>query len=136
VDRRTDQHTIKTRAPHNGCQRSAVGAILNKWKFVRIFFFVVTVTLTFDLVTQKWVWRVELIKMHLHMKFQSCRWKHFDVRAKCQGFSTTRTADEELAMTIPRVFSKNSRAKNYVPAFRHKNSSLFLMHVIHNISPI
>ena len=26
----------------------------------------------------KWVWRVELIKAHLHMKFQ--RWKHFDLR--------------------------------------------------------
>ncbi|KAH3831590.1 hypothetical protein DPMN_104860 [Dreissena polymorpha] len=66
-------------------------------------------TLTFDLVTQKWVWRVELIKVHLHMKFQSCRWKHFDVRGKCQGLSTT---DDELAMTIPRVFSENSRAEN------------------------
>jgi len=41
----------------------------------------VTMTLTFDLVTQKWVWHVELIKVHLHMKFQSCRWKHFDFRA-------------------------------------------------------
>ena len=38
-------------------------------------------TLTFDLVTQKWVWRVELIKVHLHLKFPSCRWKHFDFRA-------------------------------------------------------
>ncbi|KAH3720724.1 hypothetical protein DPMN_063628 [Dreissena polymorpha] len=53
-----------------------------------------------------------------YMKFQSCRWKLFDFRAKCEGFSTTRTADggqrtlegrhNELAMTIPRVFSKNS----------------------------
>jgi hypothetical protein len=45
------------------------------------FFLEVTVTLTFNLVTQKWVWRVEVIKVHLHMKFQSCRWKHFDFRA-------------------------------------------------------
>ena len=41
----------------------------------------VTVTLTFDLVTQKLVWHVELINVHLHMKFQSCRWMHFDFRA-------------------------------------------------------
>jgi hypothetical protein len=39
------------------------------------------VTLTFDLVTKKWVWSVELINVQLHMKFQSCRWKHFDFLA-------------------------------------------------------
>ena len=69
-------------------------------------------TLTFDPVTQKWVWRLELIKVHLlHMKFQSCRWKHFDFRANVKVLSRP-TADEELAKTIPRVFSENSRAKN------------------------
>ena len=38
-------------------------------------------TLTFDLVTPQLVWHVELIKMHLHIKFQSCKWKQFDFRA-------------------------------------------------------
>ncbi|KAH3725621.1 hypothetical protein DPMN_051468 [Dreissena polymorpha] len=46
------------------------------------------------------------------MKFQSCRWKHFDVTGKCHGFSTAdaerRTANDELVMTMPRVFSENS----------------------------
>ncbi|KAH3824451.1 hypothetical protein DPMN_126287 [Dreissena polymorpha] len=31
--------------------------------------------------TKKWVCPVELIKVHIHTKFQSCRWKHFDFRA-------------------------------------------------------
>ena len=80
-------------------------------------------TFTFDIMTQKWVWRVELIKVHLHMKFQSCRWKHFDFRAKCQGLSTSErlTPDGELAMTIPRVFSENSRAKKLI----HGETNLF-----------
>ncbi|KAH3814020.1 hypothetical protein DPMN_142496 [Dreissena polymorpha] len=45
------------------------------------------------------------------MKFQSCRWKHFDFRANVKVLARRlqRTA-EELAMTIPRVFSENSRA--------------------------
>ena len=35
----------------------------------KINFLEVTVILTFDIVTQKWVWRVELTKVHLHFKF-------------------------------------------------------------------
>ena len=50
-------------------------------------------TLTFDLVTQKWVWRVELIKVHVHMKFQSCRWKHFNFRANVKVLARRRTSD-------------------------------------------
>ena len=66
-------------------------------------------TLTFDLVTPKLVWRVELIKVHLRMKFEGCRWKHFYLRANVKVF--WRTAHDDRAMTIPRVFSENSRAK-------------------------
>jgi hypothetical protein len=40
------------------------------------FFLEVTVTLTFDLVTQKWVWRVELIKVHLHINGLHRMWSH------------------------------------------------------------
>ncbi|KAH3815935.1 hypothetical protein DPMN_144474 [Dreissena polymorpha] len=40
------------------------------------------------------VWRVELIKVHLHMKFQSCKWKHFDFRAnKHDAYGGRLTAD-------------------------------------------
>jgi len=39
----------------------------------------VTVTLTFDLVTQNECGTHQ--HMQLHMKFQSCRWKHFDFLA-------------------------------------------------------
>ncbi|KAH3726145.1 hypothetical protein DPMN_052001 [Dreissena polymorpha] len=60
------------------------------------------------------MWRVELIKVHLHMKFQSCRWKHLDFRANVKALARCRrTADDEQAMTIPRVFSENSLATNY-----------------------
>ncbi|KAH3780885.1 hypothetical protein DPMN_158710 [Dreissena polymorpha] len=43
------------------------------------------------------------------MKFQSCRWKHFDFRANVKVLAQRlqRTADE-LAMTIARVFSENT----------------------------
>ena len=75
-------------------------------------------TLTFDLVTQKWVWHVELIKVHLHMKFQNCRWKHFDFRANVKvlaqrgqlmadGGRRTRACYGNTS-----VFSENSQAKN------------------------
>jgi hypothetical protein len=55
---------ITTRAPHNGCQGSAVGAGQND----------------LDLVTQKWEWCVEIMKVQLNMKSESCRRNHFDFR--------------------------------------------------------
>ncbi|KAH3701240.1 hypothetical protein DPMN_076223 [Dreissena polymorpha] len=66
----------------------------------------VTVTLTIYLVTPKWMWRVELIKVNLHMKFQRCRWRHFDFRANVKILARRRrTADDEMAMTIPGLVS-------------------------------
>ncbi|KAH3874629.1 hypothetical protein DPMN_037879, partial [Dreissena polymorpha] len=50
--------------------------------------------------TKKWVWHVELIKVQLYMKFQSCRMKHFDFRDnvknlnKRQSFPRKNTALE------------------------------------------
>ena len=104
----------KTRAPHN------------RWharlrKLVRIFFLSHS---DLDLwpSNPKWVWHVELMKVHLHMKFQSCWWTRFDFRANVKVLARRRGTASRLLQCLgfsPKTASltmiKSSQYTKYLP---------------------
>lgn len=49
---------------------------------VNIYLILGSMTLTFDIITFKWVWLVEVIKVHSTVKFRVCRWKDLPVMVK------------------------------------------------------